>query len=295
MTGRPVIPGVPVVRFHKYEGLANDFIVVDDARHFVTAEAAVRLCDRRRGIGADGVLTVLAPRAPSASLRMHVYNADGSVAEMCGNGLRCIVRHHLQDRDDDRMVVDTDGGLREGWLTDDGMVGVTMGEAALIERRVDLRAPDAAFAGTAVSLGNPHLVLDPFPPGTDLMRLAAQYGPTFERHPMFPERVNVGFATVDGPQIRLVVFERGSGITEACGTGASAAAAVALAQGWLSTPSIRVRLPGGPLLIDVRGDPSRGTQPGDVLGEITAQGDARRVYGGQIEVSTDELVGALST
>ena len=165
---------------------------------------------------------------------MHVFNADGSVAEMCGNGLRCVVRHYLAGRSADHVVVDTDGGLLDGWGRDDGTVRVSMGEAALIEPRVDATAPDVVFHGTAVSLGNPHLVLDRFSPDTDLMMKAAQYGPLFERHPMFPERVNVGFVAVDREQLRLVVFERGAGITQACGTGASAAAAVALSRGWVT-------------------------------------------------------------
>ncbi len=280
---------VPRVSFAKYEGLANDFVVIDGAHHWVCAEAAARMCDRRLGIGADGVLTLLPPRHPEAAVRMHVFNADGTVAEMCGNGLRCIVRHHLEGLGRHHVVVDTDAGLREGWLQSDGQVRVSMGEAVLIEDSVRAPVDDTEFRATAVSLGNPHLVLAPFAAGIDLRALAERYGASLERHPSFPERVNVGFASLEGARVKLVVFERGSGITQACGTGAAAAAAVVLRDGLVSAGPVWVDLPGGPLSVTVEGRPTEDSGPGASLGQVTITGGARHVFDGEIELAASEL------
>ena len=294
---------MPILQFSKYEGLANDFIVVDGSAHWVTAAAARRLCDRRRGIGADGVLTLLPPRTSRASHRMHVFNADGSVAEMCGNGLRCVVRHVLEKTGADRVAFDTDAGVREGsWAidrdrTDDrgaddrGMRGarirVTLGRASLIAARVEAHAPDVSFVGTAISMGNPHLVLDPVAPHTNLRALAEKYGPGFESHPQFPARVNVGFTVHEADRVRLIVYERGSGITHACGTGAAAAAVVALRAG-VGGPRVEVVLPGGALDVEVDGDVTSNTVDA-TLGLVTITGDARRIYTGEVELAASEL------
>ena len=280
---------MPTVRFSKYEGLANDFIVIDGHEYELTADAAVRLCDRRRGIGADGVLSLLPARDSAASIRMHVYNADGSVAQMCGNGLRCVVRHFLAGRNEDSVVVDTDGGLLQGWLREDGRVRVTMGEVAMIAESVEAATPDASFSAVALSVGNPHLVLEPFPSGADLMKAATQYGARFERHPQFPDRVNVGFVSVDTDEVRLVVHERGAGITQACGTGAAAAAVASLRRDPALSNPVRVRLPGGVLDVDVTGEPRKAAVPADVLARVTITGDARHVFDGRIGVDAAEL------
>lgn len=271
-----MIEDVPRVPFAKYQGLGNDFVVlaVEDAR--ITPSAAVRLCDRRRGIGADGVLTVHPPRAAGAALRMHVFNADGSVAQMCGNGLRCVVRRAAPEGP---IAIDTDAGVLHGWLAGDD-VAVTMGHAKLLAERIDA----APFTGTGVSMGNPHLVLDPFDDDADLLALARAHGPGLERHRDFPERTNVGFCRVraDG-EVDLVVFERGSGITDACGTGASACVAALVHHGRLApAEGVRVHLPGGAL--DVTVEPHEGT-----LGAVTIVGEGRHVFDGFVELAEEEL------
>ncbi len=270
-------PTVPRVRFSKYHGLGNDFVVVRGEDATITAAAAERLCDRHRGIGADGVLTVSAPRVEGADIRMHVFNADGSTAQMCGNGLRCVVRFALGG--DGRIAVDTDAGVLVGTVEGD-RIAVTMGHARRTHEHVDA----APFVGTGVSMGNPHLVLAPFGPGDALRALAEQHGARLERHAEFPERTNVEFCRVreDG-EVDLVVFERGSGITDACGTGASACVAALAAEGRVHYGEVVVvHLPGGPLGVTIAKDEA-------TLGAVTIVGDAVHVFDGEVELADAEL------
>ncbi|MCK6549520.1 diaminopimelate epimerase [Myxococcota bacterium] len=280
--------------FAKYHGLGNDFVLVDARRgdRWPTASAAVRLCDRRRGIGADGVITLLPARSGAAALRMHLYNADGSVAEMCGNGLRTVVHLALVGRAGGHVTVDTDAGLREGWIEASGRVRVTLGAARLVDPAITADVGGAPRIGVGISMGNPHLVLGPFEAGVDLRALAARDGPGLERHVRFPERVNVGFVGVAGPHaIRDVVFERGAGITDACGTGA-AAAAVAMCRLGAVRPEderVTVELLGGPLEVRIEGDPARRAEPGDELARVEIAGEAVHVFDGAVELADGEL------
>ncbi|MEM7676397.1 MAG: diaminopimelate epimerase [Myxococcota bacterium] len=273
------------IAFAKYEGLGNDFVIVDGASAWLTPDGARRLCDRRRGIGADGVLTLLPARHPEAELRMHVLNADGSVAEMCGNGLRCVVQHYLADTTRDRAVVDTDAGLLIGQKMSDGAIRIGMGAATLVDRAVPFIVDGREVSAAVVSVGNPHLVLTPFSPDVDLMALATVFGPGLESDPRFPERINVGFASLHDDRIRLVVFERGSGITQACGTGASAAVAALYRGGFITKPMAQVELPGGMLTIEL----DKASASGERLGTVTMTGPARHVFAGTVEVSGDEI------
>lgn len=273
------------VAFAKYQGLGNDFILVEGIR--IRAAAAAALCHRRRGVGADGVLSILPSRHPEAAARMHVFNADGSVAEMCGNGLRCVVRYLLDARGGHRVAVDTDAGVLEGWR-DGPDIGITLGEARLIADAIP--GCGARGDGTGISMGNPHLVLPPAarPPRAD----AEAEGPGLERHPAFPQRVNVGFPELLGPdRVRLVVFERGSGITDACGTGAGAAVTALTRAGHLDPGAeITVELPGGSLRVRLSRDP-RGGSPGAALTQVTIAGEAVKVFEGHLELPEDALAG----
>lgn len=283
-----------LLSFAKYHGLGNDFVLVDARRgdRWPGARAAVRLCDRHRGIGADGVITLLPPRNDAAELRMHLYNADGSVAEMCGNGLRTVVHLALAGRRGGHVAVDTDAGLREGWIEPSGRVRVTLGAARLIDPAIAAAVGSATQLGVGISMGNPHLVLGPFAEELDLRGLAETEGPRLERHVRFPDRVNVGFVRVAGPHsIRDVVFERGAGITDACGTGA-AAAAVAMCRLGVVRPldeRVTVELLGGPLEVRIEGDPARRAEPGDALANVEIAGEAVHVYDGRVVVADDEL------
>ena len=276
------------MHFWKVHGLGNDFALVDATRggKWVTPAQAAALCHRHTGIGADGVLTVL----PSlcAAFRMHLYNADGSEPEMCGNGIRCFVKYlvdHALTREL-AVAVETGRGVLPCRATLDARgavetVSVDMG-APLFERsRIPmkgdgeyvgqtLQAGGLTFVASAVSMGNPHLVVLLRPDLEVVQRL----GPELEAHPWFPNRVNVNFAAVRGPrEIDLVVYERGSGITQACGTGACATAAVCARLGLVERDQeISVHLPGGTLHISV---------PGDGAG-IWMRGPALEVYEGDL-------------
>ncbi len=235
------------MEFMKCEGLGNDFVVVDalDAPCEMDTALARRLCDRRRGIGADGVLLITAGRA--APFAMTVFNADGSRPEVCGNGLRCVARYLRDFRADvpPRFTIETDAGPRE--VEDHGAeISVQMGPAR--DGGVHTaRWAGGAATGRRIDVGNPHFVLF----GDFGEADARRDGPDLERHADFPGGVNVSFATQEAPdRFRLFVWERGCGLTSACGTGACATAAAA----WLEdraapTATLQLVLPGGSLFI----------------------------------------------
>jgi diaminopimelate epimerase len=260
---------VPALRFVKYQAIGNDFIVVDGP--LMTSARAVRLCDRKRGIGADGVLTVSRPRFPGATASMHIFNADGSIARMCGNGIRCVARH-LADAGNlsGELTIDTDAGPRTCTVHRgaDGQVdaiSVEMGPARLGESE-RFTVGEEKLTALRVNLGNPHAVLFDEP----TRERAGEIGPAIERQ--VPGGVNVGFARPVPGGIELVVWERGCGLTEACGTGACAAAVASVHSGTspAETP-LEVRLPGGALTITVSADLTR----------VTMRGPAEPVYQGE--------------
>jgi diaminopimelate epimerase len=297
------------VAFYKYEGLGNDFAVFDLRSGPVppaltTAAAAIRLCDRRLGIGGDGILPLLPPTTSDAHARMRVLNADGSEAEMCGNGIRCVAKH-LYDTDPslrrDELRIETGAGVLTCHVLPgpNGLaatVAVEMGRPRLLPEeipvgplgaggRIVAQPIDVAggrFDFTAVSMGNPHAVLF-VKNGEDLTEQAQSFGPSLERHPLFPRRTNVEFARVrpGGREIDLVVWERGCGITQACGTGACATAVAAvLEQRAKEGEEIAVHLPGGTLHILVH----------EKLSGVRMRGPAVRVFDGALDAATlDEL------
>ena len=258
------------LRFWKYHGLGNDFVLVEGP--LMAPDRARRICDRRRGIGADGVVTILPARTPGAAVEMHIYNSDGSVAEMCGNAIRCLARHLAETRGVDGGIrIDTGAGTKQCTLHRgaDGSVAavsVEMGPARL-EGEQDFKVGGETLHAVRVSMGNPHAVIfDPHP----TQGRASALGPPIEK--AVDGGVNVGFARAAGGAIDLVVWERGAGLTDACGTGACAAAVAALCRG-LVQPGIpiEVRLPGGVLSIIVSEDLSR----------VAMRGPAERVFAGE--------------
>ena len=272
-------------RIFKYHGLGNDFVVLDRRQTGVDIDADLsrRMCDRRRGIGADGVLSLLPSKAGVA--RMVVHNADGSIAEMCGNGLRCAVKYlvdHSGERPD-RIDVETGAGVLACFpaygLGGVAEVDVSMGPARLVAPNLPsgatgqpfLEAPipgHTGLRGSAVSMGNPHLVLLDRP-----LDEAERLGPTLEVHPSFPDRTNVEFVRVDRDGLTVVVWERGCGLTQACGTGACASAAAAvLAKRLPADAWLRVTLPGGDLQIRVPAD----------LSDIRLRGPVTAVFEGVV-------------
>jgi diaminopimelate epimerase len=281
------------LRFHKYEGLGNDFLVVDATdEQAVSPELAVALCDRHRGIGGDGVLLVLPPRGDAVA-RMRVINSDGSTPEMCGNGVRCVALHLVRGgkAGAGTVAVDTDAGVRA--CTVDSLtsgaggptgaqVTVDMGIVRVLGDRplrdlldsATLAPPSSDLACTLADAGNPHAVLFGTFTRADVERL----GPRLSIHPSFPNGTNVEFAHAAPADaagagiggIDLVVWERGAGLTLACGTGACATVAVACARGIaVHGRAVTVRLPGGPLEVTV--EPS---------GRAMMRGPARYVFAG---------------
>ena len=277
--------------FLKVEGLGNDFLLVDlrqaernaaasrglqgipgpvaDSLATLTRRAPL-LCDRHRGVGGDGILVITASTTPGSAGTMIVINHDGSRPEMCGNGLRCVALH-LAGRAGP-VQVDTDAGPRICTVharSDDGRSGdveVDMGPARFLGEHVL-----AGHHFLAVSLGNPHAVAF-VGPDVDLEPLTRSLGPDVERDPRFPDRTNVEFARVepDG-SITLWVWERGCGITAACGTGACATAAAAVRRGLLlADAAVRVQLPGGSLQVRLAGD------------RVWMTGPARQVFRGEL-------------
>jgi diaminopimelate epimerase len=306
--------------FVKVHGLGNDFLVVDLrpgrpaealadlATHPTTVRA---LCDRNFGVGGDGVLAILPGKNGDA--RMRVLNADGSEAEMCGNGIRCVAKV-LHDTDPafrkSPLRIDTGAGLLECELDVESQrvtaVTVAMGVPQLVPRlvpvasdaarlvRAPLRAGGRDFAFTAVSMGNPHAVVFVDEPGANLRELAKTFGPLIETDPQFPRRTNVEFAAVRGSEanreIDLVVWERGCGITLACGTGACATVVAANLEGRASADrEIPVHLPGGTLFIAASsGAPSAA---GPTYAGVAMRGPATIVFEAAVDPTAIRLPG----
>ncbi len=277
--------------FCKLEGLGNDFVLLDERERELPSlppAALSALCDRHRGVGADGVLTVLKARVPGAVARMHLTNADGSVAEMCGNGLRCVSLFLCERgavRAGESHVVDTDAGARGATVLDapasatgERPVRVDMGAARFTEpAQFAVASFRTAYGrkdwlGTTVSMGNPHVVLEvaELPP----LDVAATMGAAIERDARYPQRTNVEWAmrAADG-SIDVLVWERGVGLTQACGTGACAVAAAFAKAGLVPFDTdVTVRLPGGPLAVRV---PKDG-------GSVWMTGPARHIFDGTL-------------
>ena len=253
------------LEFTKMQGLGNDFVVIDAIRQKVhlTPEKIRFLADRHFGVGCDQVLLVESAHQAHADFRYRIFNADGSEVAQCGNGARCFARF-VRDQglsEKDEIQVDTDAGRLVLRHSDADQITVNMGVPRHAPAEIPLEAEEERYrypieidgrtwSFGAVSMGNPHAVLlvddVDFAP-VDVL------GPRLESHAVFPERVNVGFMQVmDAHNARLRVFERGSGETLACGSGACAAVVVGIEQGLLLSP-VKVELPGGTLSIAWQG------------------------------------------
>ena len=236
--------------FHKMHGLGNDFVVIDARERAVaiTPARARAIADRHQGIGCDQL--ILLEQSDSAELRMRIFNADGGEVEQCGNALRCVAQLT------GAKTIETAGGLI-GADADAGGATVDMGKPRFGWDQIPLAyamdtaalpvAWDGLESGAAVNVGNPHVIF--FVDNLDAVDLEA-LGPVIEHDGVFPERVNVNVAQATGPAaLTLRVWERGAGLTQACGTGACATAVAAIRRGLVQSP-VTVTLPGGVLTID---------------------------------------------
>jgi diaminopimelate epimerase len=274
------------IEFTKMHGLGNDFVVFDAVNQQITLDQNQlrTIADRRFGVGCDQILFVEPPRNPDTEFYYRIVNADGSEVEQCGNGARCFARF-VRDRgltDQDEIAVGTAGGNIRLYLEPDGQVRVNMGPPQLQPQQIPFKADrraesywlevdgDSLEIG-AVSMGNPHAVLQvQSTEDAPLERL----GPQIEHHPRFPRRSNVGFMAIRArDQIDLRVFERGTGETLACGTGACAAVVYGRLRGLLDQ-QVRVKLPGGTLMVSWAGE----EQP------VWMTGPAVKVFEGRLEL-----------
>jgi diaminopimelate epimerase len=251
--------------FLKMNGLGNDFVVVETRdQPFTPTAAEVRaIADRTRGVGCDQLIAI--DPAEGADAHVRFWNADGEEVGACGNGTRCVGRLLMETSGRDEAVIETRAGRLVAHRAGDGQVSVDMGEPRLDWRQIPLAAAhdtaaldlplyhhaDLMAPPGCVSMGNPHVVF--FVPDV-AQAPVTEVGPTVERHPLFPEHVNVGFAQVKGrDRIRLRVWERGAGLTKACGTGACAALVAAARRG-LTDRRATLELDGGELAIEWRDD-----------------------------------------
>lgn len=274
------------IRFTKMHGLGNDFVVIDAVTQDVTMtdELARRLADRHTGVGCDQILLVEPPSHPDIDFKYRIFNADGSEVAQCGNGARCFAKF-VRDRrltGKNRLRVETYSGTLQLSIDDKQSYTATLGIPNFEPAQIPFEAEQAALTYAievdkksidiaALSLGNPHAVLQI----ADIQQTPIdELGPLLESHPRFPERVNVGFmALVSRHEINLRVYERGAGETQACGSGACAAAVAGIAQDLLDSP-VKVNLPGGSLSITWQGD----NQP------VSVTGPATTVYQGRIRL-----------
>ncbi len=247
------------LEFTKMHGLGNDFLMLDfvTQRAHITPELIRLLADRHRGVGFDQLLVVEPPLRPDVDFRYRIFNADGSEVAQCGNGARCFARfvHHRRLTLKNVLRVQTASGIIELTIQPNGWVRVDMGKPRFQPHEIPFVAEaealhysilvnGAAVQIATVSMGNPHAVIHVEDVSTAPVALL---GPAIESHSRFPERVNVGFMQIINRQhIKLRVFERGTGETQACGTGACAAAVAAIRQN-LVDRQVNVELPGGTL------------------------------------------------
>lgn len=274
-----------MLRFTKMHGLGNDFVIVDCLQERVDdpSRLATKVCDRHFGVGADGLILVLP--SSEGDFRMRVFNADGSEAEMCGNGIRCLAKYVYEQglTEKEELMVETLAGLKDLKLSvGDGVVWavtVNLGRPKLSRKEAPMIGPDTEvideplevgdgeYRVTCVSMGNPHTVI--FVDELDSVPLS-EIGPQIESHERFPQRTNVEFVQLlDEGNIRMRVWERGCGETLACGSGATAAAVASILNGKASGRVI-VHLPKGDLMVEWEGD-----------GDVYLTGPAEEVFRGE--------------
>ncbi len=272
------------MKFSKMEGISNDFILTNDISS-PAPEEVIRLCDRRRGIGADGLILVLP--SDEADFRMRIINSDGSEAQMCGNGMRCFylfLERKMLVAPGTKIKVETLAGPIGVERADSEQIRVDMGPPTIAAPDIPTTQPtgkvidspllvgDREYRITAVSMGNPHAVVF-----TDDLsdEMVLGRGPAFERHPFFPERVNTEFILIKNRnEMDMRVYERGAGETFACGTGACAAVVAGRLNELVDTPVV-VHLRGGDLTIE---------WDGSEKSPVFLTGPARHVFDGTLDI-----------
>ena len=284
------------LKFTKMHGLGNDYVVINEFTEEIIPEnkkptVTEELCKRRFSVGADGVIFVSPATVEEADIRFRIFNADGSEAEMCGNGIRCFAKFVFEKNilSTDKMLVETMEDVKELLLTvEDGIVTsirVDMGNATFKVDEIPMETSEIEFINrdimvegdplkiTAVSVGNPHAIS--FTDDLNSIPLE-QVGPSIENHPAFPQRINAHFVHIlERNEVEMITWERGTGITLACGTGATSTVLAGYRLGLLDE-DVQVHLPGGDLYITVYHEE-------DELGAFM-EGDAVMVFEGSLNM-----------
>ena len=247
------------IKLTKMQGCGNDFVILDYDEYqktsFEMSKLAQILCNRNFGIGADGMIIPDTKPNGETDIAWYFYNSDGTSAQMCGNGIRCFAKY-VYDKGlvkSKKFSVMTLAGVIIPEIQEDGNVKVDMGIPILEDKKIPfegekrIKIQDKIFDITPVSMGNPHCVIFT---DNNTMEMAKKYGPDIEIHPYFPEKTNTEFARVISKnEIELTVFERGCGITLACGTGACATTVAGVLNN-LTETKVKINLPGGAVFID---------------------------------------------
>lgn len=279
-----------IINFTKMQGLGNDFIVLDYEEYKKTnktpEELAKKLCDRHFGIGADGVM-IVNPNTTETDIGWFFYNNDGSIAQMCGNGIRCFAKYVYEKGlvNKKEFSIETKAGTIIPKILDNGLIKVNMNKPILEPKKIpvnvennlnfEVKVSDRTFIANAISMGNPHCVIIT---DEDTKELALKYGREIETHKLFPEKTNVEFIKIlSRNEMNLDVWERGCAITLACGTGACASVTSAILNG-LCDKEVKVNLPGGQLIIEWDGNKENTDH------NIYMSGPATYSFTGQIEV-----------
>ena len=254
------------IKVTKMNGCGNDFVIIDKSEFDKTglsmSDLAKKICDRNFGVGADGMIIPNLDSSAETDIAWYFYNSDGSTAQMCGNGMRCFAKY-VTDKgiiDKKRFSVMTGAGVISPEILDNRLIKVNMSKPILKPAKIpfggdnilnfDIVAKDKTFKANAVSMGNPHCVIFT---DDDVYEMAKTYGPELEKHELFPEKTNVEFIKIKSrSEIDFCVYERGCGITLACGTGACASVVAGVLNN-LTDCKVKVNLLGGAVTIDWSG------------------------------------------
>lgn len=277
------------IRFTKMQGCGNDFVIVDYEEFQKSSlkmdKFAEKICDRHFGVGADGLI-IPNTNVKDADIGWFFYNSDGSTAQMCGNGMRCFAKYVFDKKlvDKKEFSVKTLAGIIKPQILEDGRVRVNMSKPILDTEKIPflpnnnlnykISVKNRIFEGNAVSMGNPHFVIF-IKDDENLLELAKEYGPEIETSAEFPEKTNVEFIKIKSfKKIELCVWERGCGITLACGTGACASVVAGVLNGYIEN-SVDVQLLGGEVNVTWNGSPNKPD------GDVFLTGPAEYVFEGE--------------
>lgn len=254
------------IKITKMNGCGNDFVIIDKSEYDKTGvsmpELAKRICDRNFGVGADGMIIPNVDLHDTADIGWYFYNSDGSTAQMCGNGMRCFAKYVTDKKiiNKKQFSVMTGAGIISPEILDNGLISVNMSKPILEPKKIpfngnnilnfDIEANKKTFKANAISMGNPHCVIFT---DEDVYQMAKTYGPNIEAHELFPEKTNVEFVNIKSrTEIDFCVYERGCGITLACGTGACASIVAGVLNN-LTDCKVKVNLLGGAVIVDWSG------------------------------------------